>query len=159
MSTVQEGASMSVDFIAIVREFGLGAVIVLAITWIVVSFCKSVFPPIGAACGRLVDAWTEEVKARTEESRVSGKAIKEIPNVLAQNNKEYLEALSLIKEALMGSESRIREDVRASKEEVKDAIHDDRHDKIDKNLEKIAKRTAVLSREPDTDPAASPPKK
>ena len=151
--SIDQASAMTFDFVAIVREFGLSTVIVLALMWIVVSACKSIFPPIGAAIGRWIDAKTEEVQANT-------KVIREIPNVITQTSKENREALIVIEKAMMGSESRIREDIRASKDEIKDEIKeeikDERQSKIEKNLDKIV-RKALNPKDPDTDPA--PPKK
>lgn len=150
---------MNFDPVALVREFGLASVLILAFVWIVVSFCKSVFPPIGAAIGRWIDAKSEEAKANTEEVRSNAKVIREIPNVIAQNSKEHREALVMIEKALMGSESRIRDDIRDSKEEIKEEIReeikDERQSKIEKNLEKIVRKT-ISPKEPDTDPVGGP---
>lgn len=153
---IAQAAAMNFDFVAIVREFGLSTVIVLSLMWVIVSFCKSVFPPIGAAIGRWIDAKTEEVQANT-------KVIREIPNVITQTSKENREALIVIEKAMMGSETRIRDDIRSSKdeikvfkEEIKEKIEDERHSKIEKNLDKIVRKT-LNPKDPDTDPA--PPKK
>ena len=151
---IADGAmSMSFDPSAFLREFGLSATIIVFTGWVIVSACKSIFPPIGAAIGRWIDAKTEEVQANT-------KVIREIPNVITQTSKENREALIVIEKAMMGSESRIREDIRASKDEIKDEIKeeikDERQSKIEKNLDKIV-RKALNPKDPDTDPA--PPKK
>ena len=147
--SIDQASAMSFDFVAIVREFGLSTVIVLALMWIVVSACKSIFPPIGAAIGRWIDAQTKQIEETTS-------VVRKIPDVIAQCFKETRDAIISFEKSVGASEGRIRDDFRASIDTMKEIVENDRLIRIEKNTEKIARKT-IAATDPDTDPTSPIP--
>ena len=105
---IADGAmSMSFDPSAFLREFGLRATIIVFTGWVIVSACKSIFPPIGAAIGRWIDAQTKQIEETTS-------VVRKIPDVIAQCFKETRDAIISFEKSVGASEGRIRDDFRAS---------------------------------------------
>ena len=130
------------DPVSFLREFGLSIVIIVYVGWIVIAACRSILPPIGAAIGRWFDAQTKQIEETTS-------VVRKIPEIIAQCFKE-------MREASIASEGRIRDDFRVSVENLKEIIENDRLIRIEKNTERIVRKT-ISPTDPDTDPLPSRP--
>ena len=147
---IADGAmSMRFDPSAFLREFGLSATIIVFTGWVIVSACKSIFPPIGAAIGRWIDAQTKQIEETTS-------VVRKIPDVIAQCFKETRDAIISFEKSVGASEGRIRDDFRASIDTMKEIVENDRLIRIEKNTEKIARKT-IAATDPDTDPTSPIP--
>lgn len=148
---IAQAASVNFDPASFVREFGLSVTIILFMGWIVYSICKNAIPVVAAAYARRMDADTRRMEVQTD-------VIQKFPEVIDRSGKETREVIAAFKEAMMGSEGRIRDDLKTSLLALREDIFDDTKKSIDKNLYAIKRHSGIIV-DPDTDPSPPLPKK
>lgn len=135
------------DVASFLREFGLSVVIVLFVGWVIAAIVKNLIP-------KLAEALAERIKAGTKLVEVTTSTVEKLPEVIAQSGKETREAIASYEKAVITSEARILDAFKTTLLAIKDEIFDSRQEKIEKGLDKLAKRSVGI-KEPDTDPVGN----
>jgi hypothetical protein len=139
---------MTVDPAALLREFGLSALLVLGAAWTTYSFfnaiAKSVLPAVATAV-------VERIKAGTALTDATRAAVSRIPDVVSESGRETRAAIASFERVMIESEGRITNAFAAGVMALKDEIFDHKQERVEKALGRLSR--------PGADSDNPPPRK